>query len=107
MQKLCAFLGKMFAHYGGEDLRAAQPAAKADQLREFLVLQLVHRPLDATLSAIQLLADAFPFASVSRFRDRLRVWRDGSAYSNPLGYRKDALPDFFNCGRSLRLDRET
>src|SRR5437763_3117716 len=55
MQKLGAFLSEMLAHHRGEDLGAAQPTAKADQLRELLILQLVHRPLDATLRAIQLL----------------------------------------------------
>src|SRR5947209_16515735 len=106
MQKLCACLGEMVAHHRGEDLGAAQPTAKADQLRELLILQLVHRPLDAALGAIQLLTDAFPSAFVSRFRDRFRMWCNGSAHPNPLGQRKHTLSDLFYCGRVLRLHRD-
>src|SRR4029077_12043122 len=106
MQELCAFLSEMLAHHRGEDLGAAQPTAKADQLRELTVLQLVHRTPDAALRAIQLLAEAIPFVFVGRFRDRLRMWCNRSALSNPLRQRKHTLPDVFNCARVLCLHRD-
>ena len=40
--------------------RAAEPAAQADQLREFFVVHFVHRLLDAVLRPIEFLAHAVP-----------------------------------------------
>ena len=104
MQKFRAFLGEMAVHHGGQNLGPPQPAAKADQLRKLLVLQFVHRLLHTVLSAVEFMADVFPFSFVGRFRDRFRVWGNGSAYADTLGQRQNALADFLNRGGILRLD---
>ena len=68
-----------------------------------MVLQLVHRLLDAALRAVELASDIVPFSFIGGFDDRLGVWCDRTAHADLFGQRQHALADLLDRRCVLRL----